>query len=239
MWTEGIWVSTVVALLAHAPVAASDPSSAALTLDRALEESTLPPAPLDSEVGITSLAQPDPMTPHFGTWIYQLVVVTDQGTFMSAAMELLPEMSADFSAALGGVAGTISSAYFVVSGVVPDPDGNRTADYQISPAAQPLTLTVSDIAGFSMLSSFDPATVTINNGIIPDATAVRLTTVLAPPQTGLQGASVGLAGLNIAFNGGDAFKLHMLNSFTEDANFLAVTGPAAGGASNVRRLSGE
>jgi hypothetical protein len=175
-------------------------------------------------------------------WIYQLVVVTDQGTFMSAAMSLVPDVGATFQAALGGVAGTISSAYFVVSGNVPQPDGDRTTEYDISscddtpvPTASskvtssralstarqttqdvPVvlaseTFSLIDIAGFSMLSSTDPGTVTINNGIVPAGTAVTLTTDFSPPQVGLQSASVGLSGLNIAFNGGDSFSLNLVN----------------------------
>jgi hypothetical protein len=75
-----------------------------------------------------------------------------------------------------------------------------------------ITLGLTDIAGFSMLSSSDPGTITVNNGIVPDGSAVTLTTIFAPPQIGQQSASVGLAGLNIAFNGGDLFGLHITNT---------------------------
>ena len=102
------------------------------------------------------------------TWIFQLVAVTDQGTFMSAAQALSLDVGADFSAALGGVAGTISSVYFVVSGDVPLPDGDRTSEYDVTCSdAGTVTLAGTDIAGFSMLGSTDPATVTVNNGVVP------------------------------------------------------------------------
>jgi hypothetical protein len=76
------------------------------------------------------------------TWTFQLVTVTDQGTFMSATQSLAPDMDASFSAALGGVAGTISSSYFVVSGILPFSDGDRTAEYQVAPVPEPASLTL-------------------------------------------------------------------------------------------------
>ncbi|MEZ6194094.1 MAG: PEP-CTERM sorting domain-containing protein [Phycisphaerales bacterium] len=73
-------------------------------------------------------------------WDFQLVVVTDQGVFSSALQSLIPTQDADFTASLGGVAGTISSAYFVVGGVVPQLDGDRTPEYQIAPIPEPASL---------------------------------------------------------------------------------------------------
>lgn len=73
-------------------------------------------------------------------WDFQLVVVTDQGVFSSALQSLVPTQDADFTASLGGVAGTISSAYFVIGGTVPYPDGDRTPEYQINPIPEPASL---------------------------------------------------------------------------------------------------
>jgi len=75
-----------------------------------------------------------------------------------------------------------------------------------------VTLGLTDITGFSMLSSTSPETITVNNGIVPNGSAVTLTTIFAPPQTGPESASVGLTGLNILFNGGDLFGLHLTNT---------------------------
>lgn len=85
-----------------------------------------------------------------------------------------------------------------------------------------VTLTLSDIAGFSMLSSSNMATVTVNNGIIPAGTAVTISTIFSPPQTGLQTANVGLAGLNIAFDAGDVFELFLENTNENPWTFQLV-----------------
>jgi len=90
-------------------------------------------------------------------------------------------------------------------------------------SAGAVTLSLSDIAGFSMLSSTDPNTVTVNNGIIPAGTAVTITTIFAPPQNGLQSASVGLTGLNIAFNAGDFFGLDLENTNENPWTFQLVS----------------
>ena len=103
-------------------------------------------------------------------WTYQLIVVTDQGIFMSAAQSLVFGAEADFSAALGGVAGVITSTYLVISGNVPLPDGDRISEYQVSCAHADesgfITLGQSDIGGFSQLAASSEVTVSINNGIL-------------------------------------------------------------------------
>ncbi len=73
-------------------------------------------------------------------WTFQLVAVTDQGTFSSLPQTLVPDVSSAFSVDLGAAAGTISSAYFVVSGDVPHPDGDRTPEYEIAPIPEPASL---------------------------------------------------------------------------------------------------
>ena len=108
-------------------------------------------------------------------WTYQLVVVTDQGTFMSAAQSLANGEEAIFSAALGGVSGFITSTYLVVSGNVPLTGGDRTSEYDVdctSITANTLSFSASDLAAFSLLASTHPATVTVNNGETPAGVSI-------------------------------------------------------------------
>lgn len=108
--------------------------------------------------------------------------------------------------------------------------------------AQLLTLSLADLAGFGQLSSTDPATITVNNGIIPAGTAVTLSTIFAPPQTGLQSADVGLAGLNIPFVAGNQLGLNITNTNENAWTFqlFAVTtaGVFASGALSLGPDSG-
>ena len=88
--------------------------------------------------------------------------------------------------------------------------------------ASTITLGLPDISGFSQLGSSTAGTITVNNGLIPAATAYTFTTIFVPPQTGAQTADVGLAGLNIAFGAGDDLSLNLKNTNENPWDFQLV-----------------
>lgn len=88
--------------------------------------------------------------------------------------------------------------------------------------AATLSLSLASISGFTQLSSSDPGTVTINNGIIPAGTAVTISSIFVPPQSGAQSVDVGLAGLSTAFNAGDNFALVLKNNNENSWTFKLV-----------------
>ena len=92
----------------------------------------------------------------------------------------------------------------------------------IAASANTLSLILGDIGGFSQLTSSGAVTTTVNNGLVPDGTAVTITSIFGPPQVGVQSANVGLAGLNIAFLGGDLSALNLENTNENPWNYQLV-----------------
>jgi hypothetical protein len=78
--------------------------------------------------------------------------------------------------------------------------------------AATLTFSLTDLLGFSQLSASDPGTLTVNNGVVPAEGSVTISSIFAPPQSGLQSVDVGLSGLAIAFAAGDSFSLNLKNT---------------------------